>query len=114
MAYFEKTKVVDENGVVITPAHEGGVLARILQMLMAPLGYDKSIQRHRNSVLLETGANTIGAVNIAASQTLATVTTVTTCSTVTTLSNMDGVQGRIMAYGANSSAWADCHRSRIT
>jgi hypothetical protein len=34
---------------------------------------------------LPTGSNTIGAVNIAAAQTLATVTTVTTCSTVTTL-----------------------------
>jgi hypothetical protein len=101
MAYFEKTKVTDENGNVITPAHEGGVLARILQMLLAPLGYDKSLQRYRQTTVIESG-------------TVTTVTTVTTCGTVTNLSTIDTLQGRIMVYGVNNSAWADCHRSRIT
>lgn len=43
------------------------------------------------TVALPSGSNTIGAVNIAAAQTLATVTAVTTVSTVTSLSQLGGV-----------------------
>ena len=107
MAYFEKTKIVDENTNVITPAHESGVLARILQVLLAPLGYDKSLARYRNLATIDGG--TLPTVT-----TVTTVSTVTTCSTVTNLSTIDTLQGRILINGANSSAWADCHRSRIT
>ena len=74
------------------------VLSRILQMLMAPLGYDKSLQRYRQTAVVESG----------------TITTVTTCATVSNLAAIDGLQGRIQVYGANMSAWADCVRSRIS
>lgn len=36
----------------VADAQSGGVLLRILQMLMAPLGYDKSLGRQRGTVLI--------------------------------------------------------------
>ena len=88
----------------------GNLLLRILQMLMAPLGYDKSLQRQRGTVVVESGTLT----------TVSTVTTVTTCSTVTTLGSLTNIAG-IGGYSAqmtvldqNRSAWAQCVRARIT
>jgi hypothetical protein len=101
MAYFEQTKLADDNGNVISPATETGVLQRIFNILASPLGYDKSQQRQRVTAVVESG-------------TVTTVTTVTTCSTVTNLSTIDALQGRIQVYGANMSAWSDCVRARIT
>lgn len=83
------------------------LLIRLLNALNAPQGYDKSLQRQRGTVVLESG--TVTTVT-----TVTTVSTVTTCSTVTNLSTIDTLQGRIQVYGANLSAWADCVRSRIT
>jgi hypothetical protein len=70
----------------------------VLQLLDSPRGYDKSLQRQRSTVVLESG----------------TVTTVTTVSTVSNISTIDGIQGRIGQLGQNLSAWADCVRSRIS
>lgn len=83
------------------------LLRWILQMLMAPLGYDKSLQRYRQTTVIESG--TVTTVS-----TVTTVTGVTTVSTVSNLSTIDNLQGRIMVLGINNSAWADCHRSRIS
>ena len=82
-------------------------LTRVLNALNAPQGYDKSIQRQRGTVVVESG--TVTAVS-----TVSTVTTVTTVATVTNLSTIDTLQGRIQVYGANLSAWADTVRARIT
>ena len=82
-------------------------LTRVLNALNAPQGFDKSLQRQRGTVVVESGTVT----------TVSTVTTVTTVSTVSTLSNIvaiDGLQPRIQIYGANLSAWADTTRARIT
>ena len=79
-------------------------LTRVLNALNAPQGYDKSLQRQRGTVIVESGTVT----------TVSTVTTVTTVSTVTNLSTIDTLQGRIQVYGANLSAWADTTRARIT
>ena len=79
-------------------------LTRVLNALNAPQGYDKSLQRQRGTVVVESGTVT----------TVSTVTTVTTVSTVTNLSTIDTLQGRIQVYGANLSAWADTVRARIT
>ena len=98
MAYFEQTKLADDNGNVISPATETGILQRIFNILASPLGYDKSQQRQRVTAVVESG----------------TVTTVTTVSTVSNLSAIDALQGRIQVYGANMSAWSDCVRARIT
>lgn len=71
------------------------LLGRMLTALNAPQGYDKSLQRQRGTIVVESG-------------------TVTTVSTVTNLSQIDGLQPRIQIYGANLSAWADTVRARIT
>jgi hypothetical protein len=73
----------------------------VLQLLDSPRGYDKSLQRQRSTVVLESG-------------TVTTVATVTTVTTVSNISTIDGIQGRIGQLGQNLSAWADCVRSRIS
>ncbi|MEN9419823.1 MAG: hypothetical protein RI988_3444 [Pseudomonadota bacterium] len=95
------------------PVNDGGsqnLLLRIFNILAAPLGYDKSLQRQRGTVVVESGTVT----------TVSTVTTVTTCSTVTTLGSLTNIAG-IGGYSAqmtvldqNRSAWAQCVRARIT
>ena len=80
------------------------LLNRLLVALSSPQGYDRSLQRQRGTVVIESG-------------TVTTVSTVTTCSTVSSVSNIaaiDGLQPRIQIYGANLSAWKDCVRSCIT
>lgn len=79
-------------------------LTRVLNALNAPQGFDKSLQRQRGTVVVESGTVT----------TVSTVTTVTTVGTVTNLSTIDTIQPRIQIYGANLSAWADTVRARIT
>jgi hypothetical protein len=76
----------------------GNLLRRILQMLMAPLGYDKSIQRNRVTALIESG----------------TVTTVTNVTTVGALNNIDGYNARMQILDNNRTSWALNVRSRIT
>jgi hypothetical protein len=82
----------------------GNLLLRILQMLMAPLGYDKSLQRQRGTVLVESGTVT----------TVSTVTTVTTVGAVTSLNNLDGYNARMQILDQNRTSWALCVRARIT
>jgi hypothetical protein len=77
------------------------LLVRMLNYLNAPMGYDKSLQRQRGTVTVESG-------------TVTTVTTVTTVGTVTTLSNIDGYNGRMQILDQKRTAWAQCVRARIT
>jgi len=108
MAYFEKTRITDVAGTAINPATEDtladttSLLRRILNVLLAPLGYDKSIQRYRQSSIIESG----------------TVTAVTTVTTVTNMTNITGNIGTYQAtqqvYGQNQVAWAQLVRARIT
>jgi hypothetical protein len=88
----------------VADADSGNLLRRILQMLMAPLGYDKSLQRQRGTVLIESGTVT----------TVSTVTTVTTVGTVTSLNNLDGYNARMQILDQNRTSWALCVRARIT
>ena len=60
------TDVSSTNPMPVADNEAGNLLMRILQMLMAPLGYDKSLGRQRGTVVVESG-------------------TVTTVSTVTTV-----------------------------
>jgi hypothetical protein len=90
--------VSEANPLPVTDAQLADVellLTRMLNALNAPQGYDKSLQRQRSTVLVESG-------------------TVTTVNTVFNQSQIDGLQGRIQVYGANLSAWADTVRARIT
>jgi hypothetical protein len=80
-------------------AHQ--LLTRLLSLLSSPMGYDKSLQRQRGTVLVESG-------------TVTTVTTVTTVAAVTSLNNYDGYNARMTVLDQNRSAWAQCVRARIT
>ena len=83
------------------------LLTRMLNYFNAPLGYDKSLQRQRGTVVLESG--TVTTVS-----TVTTVTTVTTCAAVTSLNNLDGYNARMQILDNNRTAWAQCVRARIT
>jgi hypothetical protein len=91
------TPVTEDAPLPVADRHTGGLLLRILQMLMAPLGYDKSLGRQRGTVVVESGT-----------------VTVTTVTTVATLNNIDGYNGRMQILDNNRVAWAQCVRARIT
>lgn len=74
------------------------LLNRILSVLLSPIGFDRSLGRQRVTAVVESG----------------TVTTVTTVTTITGLSNIDSRNGAMLINQTNLSAWADCHRARIT
>jgi len=100
----EATDVSTTNPMPVADNEAGNLLMRILQMLMAPLGYDKSLQRQRSTAVIESG-------------TVTTVTTVTTLTTLTTLGNISQVGGysaQMTVLDQNRSAWAQCVRARIT
>lgn len=74
------------------------LLRRILNTLLSPLGFDKSIQRQRVTALVESGA----------------VTTVTTVTNMTNLNGFAGYPAQMLLNHQNHSAWAQCVRARIT
>ena len=80
------------------------LLTRLLNYLNSPMGYDKSLQRQRGTVLIESGTVT----------TVSTVTTVNTVSAVTSLNNIDTYNARMTVLDTNRTAWAQCVRARIT
>lgn len=80
------------------------LLVRMLNYLNAPMGYDKSLQRQRGTVVLESGTVT----------TVSTVTTVTTVSSVTNIAAVGGYNAQMQILDTNRIAWAQCVRARIT
>lgn len=93
------------------PTQESGgamsLLSRILNVLMSPMGFDRSLSRQRVTALVESGTVT----------TVSTVTTVTTCTTVSSLTNVAAIGGysaQVQVVGINLTAWAQCMRARIT
>jgi len=96
--------VSEETPFPVADRHSGNLLTRILQMLMAPLGYDKSLGRQRGTVILESGTLT----------TLNTVATVATVNNVTNVVGVGGYPAQMQIIDANRAAWALSHRSRIT
>ena len=91
----DKPLPVAESGPLIT------LFVRLLNLLGAPVGYDRSLQRYRQTAIIESG----------------TVTTVTTVGTVTTMANQSaigGIQAQILPNGANLAAWQASVRARIT
>jgi hypothetical protein len=77
------------------------LLTRMLNYLNSPMGYDKSLQRARQTAIIESG-------------TITTVGTVTTVSAVTSLNNIDTYNARMTVLDTNRTAWAQCVRARIT
>jgi hypothetical protein len=86
----------------VTDSNSDFLLTRMLNVLNAPQGYDKSLQRGRVTAVVESG----------------TVTAVTTVTTVTNLTNITGNIGNYQAnqqvWGQNQAAWAALVRARIT
>jgi hypothetical protein len=100
------TTVTSENPL---PTQETGgamsLLSRILNVLLSPMGFDRSLSRQRVTGIIESGTVT----------TVSTVTTVTTATTVGTVTNLGaGRTGIELQDNANRFAWAQCVRSRIT
>jgi hypothetical protein len=91
--------VSEENPMPVADTQSGNLLLRILQMLMAPLGYDKSLGRQRSTVIVET------------LPTLASVTTVTTLSNIGAIG---GYSAQMQVFDTNRTSWAQCVRSRIS
>lgn len=94
--------VTVSNPMPVADNNSGNLLLRILQMLMAPLGYDKSLGRQRGTVTVET------------LPTLAAVTTVTTVTTVGNVAAIGGYSAQMQIFDTNRTAWAQCVRARIT
>lgn len=90
-----------DSATVVDVSPQGTIamlLTRILSMLLAPLGYRKDTQRYQASAVLESG----------------TVTTVLTVTACTTVNQLNGLAADRLINSANLSAWAACHRSRIS
>ena len=88
----DKPLPVAESGPLIT------LFVRLLNLLGAPVGYDRSLQRYRQTTIIESGA----------------VSTVATVNTVSNQLSVGGVQAQLLVNGQNLSAWQACVRSRIT
>lgn len=92
------TDVSEASPLPVADKTSVNLLQRLLQYLDSPRGYDKSIQRQRGTVIVESG----------------TVTAVTTVTNVTNLLNVDGYNARMQILDQNRTSWAQCVRARIT
>lgn len=105
--HYPRSKVVfgadgeaaDVSEAAPLPVQEVGgavsLLTRIVNLLMSPMGFDRSLSRQRVTGIIESG-------------------TVTTVTTVTNLSTIDTIQGRLLPLNQNASAWAATVRSCIS
>lgn len=94
----------EENPLAVHDESAHQLLTRVLNYLNAPQGYDKSLQRQRGTVVLESGTVT----------TVSTVTTVTTVSSVSNIAAVGGYSAQMQIMDTNRTAWAQCVRARIT
>lgn len=101
------TMVSRDNPMPVRDEDIAMMLIRMLRALESPQGYDRSLQRTRGSVVVESG--TVTTVT-----TVSTVTTVTTVGAVTSVNNFDGYNARMPVLDNNRVAWAQCVRARIT
>lgn len=92
LSHGEDGSATDTSEAAPLPTQDKGVwwmLQRIYLMLSSPRGYDKSLQRQRGTVLVESG----------------TVTTVTTVATVTNVAGFGSEQPQIMARAMARASW---------
>lgn len=80
------------------PAENLSLLQRIYSVLLSPLGYDKSLQRYRQTSVIESG----------------TITQVSTVATVSNQTSIGGIQAQLLVNAGNLSAWQASVRNRIT
>ena len=82
----------------------------LIRLGTSPAGFDRSLGRGRVTAVLESGTVT----TVATVTTVSTVTTVTTVSALTDQTNIGGRPAQMLINQTNLSAWANCHRARIT
>jgi hypothetical protein len=95
------TDVSETNPLPVADANSGNLLLRILQMLLAPLGYDKLQTRYRATAIIESG-------------TLSAVSTVSTVSNVSNIISVGSYPAQMPIIDGNRAAWALNVRSCIT
>lgn len=100
----EATPVSSANPLPVVDTPSGNFLWRILQMLMSPMGFDSSLNRMRETAIIESGTVT----------TVSTLTTVTNAVPIGNVATVDGRNGAMMINAMDSTAWALNVRSRIT
>lgn len=88
----------EDNPAPVADSIVGGLLRRIVALLMSPRGYDKSLARQRVTAAIEN------------------LPTLSTCTTVGTLTNMGAGRdaGQMLINPTNRTSWALNHRARIT
>lgn len=84
----------------------GSFLWRILNVLLSPRGFDKSLQRQRGTVVVESG--TIGSVTFASNQDIRTV------ATLTNQTNIGSFPADAAMRSQNNTSWNLNVRARIT
>jgi hypothetical protein len=107
----EAVDASESNPVPVQDSDGNGILGRILQMLLSPLGYDKSLQRQRGTVVVET-LPTLGNVTTVSSVT--SVGSVTTVGTLTSQTNIGGFNADAQVRANINAAWNLNVRARIT
>lgn len=93
------TPVSEATPLPVSDDKARNTLARVLQMLLAPLGYDKALQRYRGTVAVET---------------LPTLANVTTVATVTNVASIANRNADMLLNAQVNAAWALNVRARIT
>ena len=91
----------EDNPAPVADSIVGGLLRRIVALLMSPRGYDKALARQRVTAAIEN---------------LPTLSTCTTVGTVGTVTNMGTGRdaGQMLINPTNRTSWALNHRARIT
>jgi hypothetical protein len=84
--------------LIVSDTRAAALLFQLVQLLISPAGFDRSLNRTRGTVLIESG----------------TVTTVSAVSALTDQTNIGGRPAQMLINQTNLSAWADCVRARIT
>lgn len=87
--------------LIVSDTRAAALLFQLVQLLISPAGFDRSLNRTRGTVLIESG-------------TVTTVSTVSAVSALTDQTNIGGRPAQMLINQTNLSAWADCVRARIT
>ena len=108
MAYFETTRLKDQDGNVVNPADNDSItLLRRILLLLKPLGQITGAGSNRLNIDVNaiTTLPTLGAVT--------TVTTVTTVGTVTNQAQMGGVAAFELMKSMSRTGYANGIRSNL-
>ncbi len=92
------TTYSSENPLPVSDEQLEGTINRLLSAVRNPPYIDKSLNRIRETSIIESG----------------TITTVTTVATVTTLATLSGYQSQLLPLAGSRTSWAVNVRARYT